>query len=175
MHALYLPGNSPENREPTYELASAMSGFESSTVIEYPHWPDQGILNIDRAADALAETFAKRGGDFTVIAKSIGVNLCLRAQTISKSFDPAQVVFIGAPINDEVRKHNPVGNWLKGYDTPSLWIQQTEDPVMPADELRQFLDELGVAEMDFVSIEGSSHGYDPDQVASTVRDRLAIG
>lgn len=179
MHALYLPGNGPENRGVTYELAGRVNGFESSTVLEYPHWtsedPEDLVVNLDEASDGLISSFADGEKDFVVIAKSIGINLCLRAQTISEFFSPQQVVFIGAAINDQARKDVPqIDRWLEGYDTQSMWLQNARDPVLSAEALRKYLEGIGVKDMDFVSLDGDTHEYGAESLADTINQRLVL-
>lgn len=178
MHALYLPGNSPENRSVTYELAGRINGLESSTVLEYPHWtsddPADVVADLDEVSDDLIGSFADREKDFVVIAKSIGVNLCLRAQTISEFFSPRQVIFIGSAINETARESGVVDRWLNGYRTPSMWLQNEKDPALPAEELRQYLESLGIADMDFVSLNGDTHEYEPEALAGIINQRLDL-
>lgn len=174
MHALYLPGNSPENREVTYELAAAVKGFETSTVLEYPHWNSNTGFNLDKTCDDLVSAFAGRGGDFIVIAKSIGVNVCLRAQTISNAFDPRQVVFIGAAINEHAREAVPVDSWLEGYSTPSLWIQQRQDPTLSAEGLEQYLESISLNDRELVVMEGSAHEYDAEVTAAIIGQHVTL-
>lgn len=178
MHSLYLPGNNPSNREVAFELAQNMPGFESSTVIEYPHWnssdPSGGIVDLNETSKSLVDVFGGADKDFMVIAKSIGVNLCLHTQFSDQSFNPSQAVFIGAAINEEVRKHNPVAEWLEGYDTPSLWLQNANDPVFPAEDLREYLSDIGLQEAEIVSLDGDSHEYEPALVSEVIKQRLEL-
>ncbi len=176
MHALYLPGNSPGNREPTYELAGKVTGFRSSTVWEYPHWdsaePDKGVVDLDETGQDIVNFFAGRNERLIVIAKSMGVNLCLLAQLMSDAFNPDQVVFYGAAINGSARESGHIDRWLKNYRTPSLWIQQEKDPVLPAEELKQYLDTLDLVGTDFVALDGDTHEYDPEVVATAIGQHL---
>lgn len=179
MHALYLPGNSPENHDVTHELAGRVSGFfESSTILEYPHWssknPHEGVIDLDEASEDLIASFAKKDKDFVVIAKSIGVNLCLRAQTISAFFSPQEVVFMGAPFNKEMRKYNPVDGWLKDYKTPSLWLQNGNDSVIPAEELQKYLEGAGLPEVNLIGLDGKGHQYEPQAIAEIVNQYLEL-
>jgi pimeloyl-ACP methyl ester carboxylesterase len=173
MHALYLPGNDPANREVAHELAGMVSGA-TPTVIEYPHWqsdePGKEIVDVAETSRNVAESFSNVG---LVVAKSMGVLIALRAQFESDSFDPDQVVFIGAPFK-YLREHHDIDEWLKGFKTPSLWIQQDQDPLMPAEELQEYLSIIGIAEVNFVSLEGNTHDYEPGAVAEIINDRLPV-
>lgn len=175
MHGLFIPGNNPGNREVTFELAQSVRGFESATLLEYPHWygenPDQSIADIEAASD-MAIKSTSTGEEFAVIAKSIGVNVCLRAE--SKGFEPVRAVFVGAAINEGVRAANPVDHWLRGRKTPTTWIQQKADPYLSSDDLREYLQSTGLEDIDFVELNGSSHSYRTEEVAEVIRDRLEL-
>ena len=178
MHALYLPGYSPGNRAATYELAGEVTGFQTSTVFEYPHWggadSEQPAFDLDRTCDGLIAAIAGIDGDSVIIAKSMGVNVCLRAQTISNAFEPTQVVFIGAAINEHARKSVPIDLWLKDYRTPSLWLQQRDDPTLSAEDLDNYLESAGLASRELVVMDGNAHEYGAAAVAEIIGQRLEL-
>jgi len=176
MHAIHVPGNNPSNREVSFELAKRIKGFETSTILEHPHWysdkPDKGVVDIGEGSDRLMAAAEGKGSDFIVVAKSIGTLLSLSAGSDSASFRPSYVVYMGAPLNDGALAHPPVQRGLTGYDVPSLWIQNEGDPYMGAATLKNLLSEFGVVNMDFVALDGDTHEYDPSAVAEIIHEHL---
>ena len=160
MNLILLGGANPATKKWVDEVeASVKSGFESTTVQRYLNW-ETGAEDVDfnYETDRLRRTATERS-DVMIFAKSAGALVTLRAirESVVK---PDKCVFVGIPVNYAREKHIPIDGWLEGYATPTLFVQQTEDPAIGFSGLATLLDSRGVTNHTMIEIPGNDHYYD---------------
>ena len=171
MRLILLPGNSKLNKEWIEKLAVNLKEIFDKTYIHYyKHWETgEEIINIDYELERLADYLAKKKG-YIIIAKSIGAALAVKGIKEGK-IAPKKCIFLGLPVIWCRQYSINLDSWIKGYSARTLFIQNTEDPVMGADELKDFLNKNNVSNYKFVKLEGTSHNYeDLDKIKILIKE-----
>ncbi len=159
MELILLPGNSKRNKEWTEEVASKIKDlFEKAHIHYYKHWQtEEEIISIKDESLILSD-YLKNKKDYFIFAKSIGSALAIK-NIKKKKISPNKCLFLGLPVL-WCREHNiPLDSWINEYSIPTLFIQNSNDPVISANELKDYLIEGKVKNYKFIELEGNSHDY----------------
>jgi hypothetical protein len=167
MNLLLLPGNSPEHKAWIREIERFLRpNFAHTAVIEYDNWlpgASNSIADLNMEAEKVREVVIG-WEDYFVFAKSIGVALAIKSIN-DRIITPRKCMFVGTPVLWTRQNHLDLDHWIKGFKTPTLFIQQESDPCMPSPQLKQFLVEKNVANYSYVEVKGDDHNY---EASSTV-------
>jgi len=159
MKILLLGGNSVENKNWLYELKENLKNIGEITVHEYSHWNENNKKSVD--IDEEISRLQKFGGDLSdtlVLAKSAGVVLTLKGVN-KKRLSPKACVFLGTPVSWAKENNYDIETLLEGHQTPTLYIQNKNDPAISADNLKKILDKNKSKNKKFEMISGDTHYY----------------
>jgi hypothetical protein len=173
MNAIFLPGNSPINKEWIEDLEKSLKPLLGSTLIQYyEHWKTgDSIMDFEYEYAKLVKE-CEGLGKFAVVGKSAGALLAAKAIYDHKIF-PSKCVFIGTAIMWGRANSYDVDLWFDNLTVPSLFIQQTDDPAMPFSELEIFLRDSGVTSYNLKEVPGNDHAYlDLETINKYVSDFL---
>ena len=155
MDLIGLPGNNPETEPWLRELASRlMLGQTSNRICRYRHWDELCETDIQFEASQL-----RLLPEDVVVAKSMGTLVLLAHASLRGApiFGlPERAVFIGIPY---LQLPEPTLNSLQTFaaNTPSLFIQQTEDFTGGFRGLETLLGTAPMATL--VEVAGADHLY----------------
>lgn len=154
-----LPGNTVGNKSWIEEVEQSLKPNFSSTNIQfYRHWQTGGdLIGLDHELKELVDKTSKLS-DYLIFAKSAGVVLAIRGICEGK-IRPRCCVFVGTPVLWANEKGFDFDKWITNFRVPALFIQQENDPAMPADGLKDYLNNKGVTNYKFIKIPGASHDY----------------
>jgi len=108
----------------------------------------------------LDEELEKIKGNYDlIIAKSAGIILALRGISESKVI-VKKCVFIGTPITWAEKNGFQLLKDLNDYKTPTLFIQNKNDPTCSSHELKDILESKNVKNYKVVEYQEDSHDYD---------------
>jgi len=169
MHLLILPGNSPNNKSWADAINKNLRDLFSSTrVATYKHW-DTGKPTIT-IPDELDRLSGIDDAGLVIFAKSAGVALALKAINTGL-LSPEKCIFVGTPLNWARKENIAIDKLLEGYETPTLYIQATQDPAAPFAELAMLLKSIGVANATLKEFAANDHEYaDIPAIRSLVED-----
>jgi predicted alpha/beta-hydrolase family hydrolase len=160
MNLILLPGNGKYNKEWIDEVRDNFENlFTSTHVLYYDHWfvDEERDIDLEAETKKLAE-IVKGLDDYVVFAKSMGSTLTIKA-IHEGVIAPSKCIFTGHPVNWARERNYYVDEWIKGYATPTLFIQKTLDPVFGFEDLRNFLEEHKAENYELVEVEGDDHHY----------------
>src|SRR3989338_3310952 len=160
MNLYLLPGNSAKNKKWIEDVSLSLRDvFVNSEILYYEHWKTgEEIIDIDVEIDRFYR-MVDRKKDYAVFTKSIGVGVVLKAVSEGK-IHPSKCIFVGTPVNWCRANNFKIEEWIEGYSIPSLFIQQTKDPVFSFKELKELLKNKNVKNYLLKEIEGDDHNYD---------------
>lgn len=169
MKLILLPGNSKKNKEWAKNLAQTMKDlFEKVEVVEYRHWSTkEKVINLDYEASDLASR-VKDDDEVVIMAKSAGTILAAKA-IFEKKIDVSKCIFMGVPIRWSEGNGFDVHKWFEKYSTPTLFLQNSNDPVMSYADLWDYANDMQFKNNRMVQLEGQSHDYE-----DTVRIREEV-
>jgi pimeloyl-ACP methyl ester carboxylesterase len=151
MNLILLPGNSAQNREWIENIERALKPKFSHTHTQYyDHWQQGGGFKLKSEREKLVTT-ANKFGKFAIFAKSVGVFLTLNA-TQQKLISPAYCIFCGTTRRS--------AELLPDWHTPTLFIQEEEDPFLHYSELAETVYQIGDTNHQLLVIPGTKHWYD---------------
>lgn len=152
MHLILLGGNSSKNKSWVEEIAETLSDlFEDTHIQYYRHWEEGGAMDMGFELRRLVD-YASEPEEYAVFAKSAGVMLALRAIQ-DGDFMPARCVFVGAPLGSSAPEY------LSEYAIPTLYIQQTNDPIKPFEKVKNVVENTRSEHQHFLEIPGDNHHY----------------
>lgn len=158
MHLVLLPGNS--NQTWIHEVGEALAPlFPHDTLYVHSyrhHQTGESLINLDYEQNTLADKIHKNT-DVVVFAKSAGAVLTIKA-VAEHSIHPKLCIFAGLPLGWADKNNMELRAWLKDYDIPTLFIQQSDDPYLSAQELQILLHKFG-GKFSMVEIPGNDHQY----------------
>jgi hypothetical protein len=158
MKLIILPGNSPKNREWGEHMAQFFRGrFSPIYVQEYDHWKNgREVIDLDAELEKLKKSAGQ--GSYVIFAKSIGSVLAMKGFSEGE-IDPAKCVFFGFPLAWCEKNKIPAEYWLRRFERPCLFVQQRDDPYLPAEELRFVLKDDKLSNCVMCEVPGNDHGY----------------
>lgn len=161
MNLILLPGNVASNRHWIEEVEQSLRpNFSSANIQFYRHWQTgDDLIDLDHELKELFDKTSKLS-DYLIFAKSAGVVLSVKGICEGK-IKPERCIFVGTPILWAIEKGFDFDRWITSFSVPTLFIQRENDPAMPADKLKDYLNGKGVTNYKFVKIPGASHDY-PD-------------
>lgn len=153
-----LPGNS--HLEWMREVEDKIKPlFDETKLLEYKHFETgEELIDLEHESDKLEELIYDLG-EYLIVAKSAGSILAVK-NIFENKINPIGCVFMGVPILWAREKGFEVDKWIKNYSMPTLFIQQTNDPYMPAEKLREWLLENNVSNYTLVEVPGDNHHYE---------------
>ncbi len=162
MNLVLLPGNSADHREWIDGVERVFAPhFENVYTQYYDHWfggNESAVLDLQSELDKVI-TQTEDFDPYLIVAKSAGCLLALKG-IYEGVLSPHACVFIGLPKAWAQEQDMPIDEWLLSYDTPSLFIQQRQDPVFFGTELAGYLLDLHVTHQMCQILDGASHHYD---------------
>lgn len=154
-----LPGNSAKNEEWIDDVNTAIEGdFVQTYVQHYKHW-ETGASMIDFEVEA--KRLQEAVGDwknFMVFGKSAGVILAMESAE-KGLFNPEGFIFAGFPYRFVQRLGKDPASLLKRCNLPTHIIQQSKDPAMHYENLKDKINEVGNEKISVERIPGQSHHY----------------
>ncbi|OGI66339.1 hypothetical protein A2647_01870 [Candidatus Nomurabacteria bacterium RIFCSPHIGHO2_01_FULL_40_24b] len=160
---IILPGNGAINKEWAEKARDFFdTHFKSVTIQYYEHWSnDSELIDIDIELKRFANTVNTLNGDIAILAKSVGTILTMFA-IYSKSVDPLRVtkcVFVGLPPEWARTKGFDIDSWSTAFTIPSTLIQNDNDPVTSALEIRREQANGRFNTIKLVEVKGDDHVY----------------
>ncbi|MCL4480496.1 MAG: hypothetical protein M1113_03305 [Candidatus Thermoplasmatota archaeon] len=160
---IILPGNGPTNKEWAEKARDFfVNHFKSVTIQYYDHWSNNAeLIDIDIELKKLTNTLNTLNGDIVILAKSIGTVLAMYA-FYSKTVDASQIsncVFVGLPPEWARANGFDIDNWSSTFAIPSILIQNNNDPVATAEDIRKEQASGRFRNMTLVEVKGDGHMY----------------
>jgi hypothetical protein len=167
MKLFILPGNSPQNKEWAEKLKESLAERVNEIYIQYyDHWQTgEEIINLERELEKLLKEINTQ--EYLLLGKSAGVLVILKG-IFENKLKPKACIFLGTPIFWARALNFSIDEYLKNFQTPTLFIQQSEDPAISANNLQELLLSLKVKNYKFITIPGSDHSYDDFSLISTI-------
>lgn len=169
MDAIFLSGESINNKAWIEEVEATLRGFFSTTkILYYDHWQSgEPQINLDKEFAKLPQ-FVAGLDNYFLFAKSIGSVLVLRG-IYEKILNPKKCIFVGPAFLVGERSVPSFPKWIQGFSTPSIIITKTADPVAPASEIARLLKRYDVQNCQFIEIPGDNHKYeDLNQITALI-------
>jgi hypothetical protein len=166
MDLLMLPGNHSSILGWMEEVKQDLSSlFGSISIVEYGHWAtNKKLISLEIELTRLSQfSFSQ---DYAIFAKSAGILLALKG-TKQKQLHPKFCIFIGTPIVAAKALGFDIADLFEGFDCPTLYIQNENDPAGSAGELSLFLSENDIKGGKLTSLIGNTHDY--DDIAGVVK------
>lgn len=159
MNAIYLPGNSSQNKHWANDLSRAMKPlFARSYVHNYLHWDtEDSFVEFDLELAIVSEK-AIDYEPYVVIAKSVGALLAAKGMYEGALF-PEKCIFLGLPQDLMQKPDYPASAWLKQISVPCLVLQNTQDPSGSYKTVSSFLDNCKNKDITHKKLAGSDHTY----------------
>ena len=169
MNLLLFAGNSQRNKTWIHTVGETLSpDFEKCVVHNYKHW-DTGAesIDLDLELSRLNATVEKLDS-YAVFAKSVGSILTLKA--ISQGIiDPNHCIFAGLPIKLAEEDGIPLQALIKNNSIPTMYIQNSNDPVASYSQLFSYLQEFSSKQYATTELPGDTHSYDDlDEMRSLI-------
>lgn len=146
-----LPGIKQKTEAWAHKLLHELGASENSCNVQrYLHWDcDDDCLQSANELERLKDCEMD-----LLIGKSLGVMLGLQAcqQNI---IHPAKAVFIGTPVTTFIEENLNLGQLSADLKIPTLYIQQKDDIVGSAADLRESLE----SNTELIEIPGHNHQY----------------
>ncbi|MAG45711.1 MAG: hypothetical protein CMH63_02995 [Nanoarchaeota archaeon] len=164
MKVIAIPGNSKKsNEEWVVDLREGLvSCFENVEAIHYDHWKSNGEMDFEDEKEKVRRILENFGGDYVVIAKSIGIVVAMKLIKERKA-TPKYCIFAGCPIDEEGDVTELERN-LEGYSIPTSFIQNSDERFIKPEQLEKKLEELGVKNFRVISGKGEEHAYTVQEI-----------
>ncbi|MFC1800961.1 hypothetical protein ACFLZB_00655 [Nanoarchaeota archaeon] len=157
---IILPGNSTNNHFWSQELRSSLEKhFNTVDTLIYQHWEMVGDAEIDFDNESkVLETKATQQDSFVILAKSAGVILSLQAIQQGK-INPQKCVYLGVPAKWADERGIDLNNLLGQYSVPTLFVQNTQDPMLSSKDLISFMGRNRIRNFELAPLPGDTHDY----------------
>jgi hypothetical protein len=154
-----LPGNSPQNKEWAEKLKESFTEKVNEIYVQYyDHWQiGEEIINLERELEKLLKEINLQ--EYLLLGKSAGVLVILKG-IFENKLKPKACIFFGTPIFWARALNFSIDEYLKNFQTHALFIQQSEDPAISANDFQDLLVNLKVRNYKFITIPGNDHSYD---------------
>lgn len=158
MRVLILGGNGVGNRLWVEGLSNELNeeGLEFVSV-SYRHW-EKDLPMIDLKVESEAVSRHVTSGDFIFVSKSAGILVALQAIR-DYGVKSIKNIFIGTPIDWAKSNDIDLSELLMSVNSPTLFVQQSNDPFGSPQILRKLLDTTGLLKSEIVEVEGNDHSY----------------
>jgi predicted esterase len=158
MKLFILPGNSPQNKEWVEKLKEGLAEKVNEVYIQYyDHWQTgEEIINLGRELEKLIKEINLQ--QYLLLGKSAGVLVILKG-IFENKLKPKACIFLGTPIFWARALNFSIDEYLKNFQTPTIFIHQSEDPAISANDLQELLLILKVKNYKFITIPGNDHSY----------------
>lgn len=156
---ILLSGNSKRNKGWIEKVESELNNLFDKTHIQYyKHWEEgKEIIDFDYELSKLIK-YLKDKKDYIILAKSIGTALTVKAIKDEK-INPEKCIFLGVPLV-WAKEHNfDLDSWIEEFRTPTLFIQNRNDPLTNSKDLKNLLEEKSIKNYEFIELEGNTHDY----------------
>lgn len=173
MDLIILGGNSVDNVKWIEKIEILLKPYFRSTQIQYyEHWKsDLELINLDKEIEKLIEN-TKSKEQYIVLAKSVGTLVTSKA-IFEQKISPIRCFFMGIPINWAYKYNFDIDNWFKNFKPSLTIIQHTNDPITPAQELRNFLKDENAIDYNFIELPGNDHYYQElNKIADLVKNSI---
>lgn len=147
--------------------------FPTITIQCYEHWFDnRDIIDFDFELEQLKE-FSKNKSS-VIIAKLVGVLLTIKAIQ-DNIIHPKSCVFLGTPLIWAYENNFRIDVWSKKLKTPTLFIQNSKDPLCSSKNLKEYLEDQQIMNYQFQKLEGETHDYvDFEKMKKLIKDFLEM-
>jgi len=148
--------------------------FDSVTLHVYKHWEEnrgEDHADMEFEAQKLAERAGQLQGEYVIVAKSVGVPITIRA-VVENGAKPTKCIFLGGAVKGA--DDNLLAQIAK-FDIPTLFIQQTNDPIVfTHEEMEKFLEENWKGDYKLIEAAGDNHAYDNyEEIKGWVKDFIS--
>lgn len=170
MNAIILPGESKQsNKQWVKNLGRALqSQFEETTVIDYDHWNSATEVNFDQEKSKLERIIQNMTEPYAIIAKSMGTAIAATLITEEKA-RPEYCVFAGLPLQKDETSKYELETALKGYNIPTIILQNQDERFIKPEQLRAILAKLQATHCTVIIGQGSEHRYTIPQIVEAVQ------
>lgn len=160
MNIIFLSGNSKSNQEWIERVKDRFTDmFEKSYVQQYKHWETgEELINLDHELKVVEEK-AKEIEPYVIFAKSMGTILTVRGVAEGR-LDPKACIFCGVPLGFARNNGYPIDQWCGKYVTPTLFIQNSQDPAASFKEISEYLEDKKIGEKKLIELPGDTHSYE---------------
>jgi hypothetical protein len=159
MNLFILPGNSQENKLWAEGIGKALRGdFGVIKILNYRHWErGEEFIDLEYELGQLVNLVSE-DEEYVIVAKSAGAFLTTLG-VYEKKINPTICVFLGTPIGWAGSINFDVKKYFSDFGVPTLFIQQSEDPITKYSELEMVLNDLRVKNNKLIKVEGNDHSY----------------
>ncbi len=164
INLIIIPGNGPTNKEWAEKARDYFAkDFKSVTVQYYDHWSKGAeLIDMDTELKKLTDTINTSLGQIVILAKSIGTVLAM--YTIhSKVVDSSRIakcIFVGLPPVWARTNGFDIDGWSADYTIPTTLIQNDQDPVATANDIRKEQLSGKFTSLKLVEQRGDDHVYE---------------
>ena len=160
---IIFPGNGPTNKEWSEKARDFFAtDFKSVTIQYYNHWSNNAeLIDIDVELKKLTDAVNTLSGDIVILAKSVGTILTMYA-IYSKAIDVSRIkkcVFVGLPPEWARTNGFNIDRWSTAFTIPATLIQNDNDPVTSAADIRREQTKGNFSTMALVEVKGDDHVY----------------
>lgn len=169
MKIVLLGGNSIKNKEWLIDMETAIQHFSNDTIRHnYSHWENSNFsINLDTELDCL-RVMLQDFNEYTILAKSAGALLALKGIYEGKIY-PSACVFLGTAVLWGKENGYEIEKWLKDYSTPTLFVQNSDDPAISPQDLLTLLQKSSVINHKLIVSSGRGHEYlEYQQIAENI-------
>ena len=159
MKLYILPGNSPKNRNWEEKLKKNLEGKINEIYLQYyDHWQTvEKIIDLDRELEKLLGEI--NVPEYLLLGKSAGVLVILKG-IFENKLNSKGCIFLGTPVLWTKANKFSIDEYLTNFQTPTIFIHQSEDPAISAKDLKEILLNLKVKNYELIVISGNDHFYD---------------
>ncbi len=164
MELILLGGRNLDQQYWIREVENNLSlGFAATHVLDYGHWK-RGVVEEDvvEEAENLAALVDSLQGEYAIFGKSMGS--LVTAEAIKQGWIHSSFcLFAGTPIKSplahEDNRTRRIEYLFRGYQTPTLFLQNLDEKFMKPDALEKTLESLGVQNFEVAPFSGKGHSY----------------
>ena len=160
---IILPGNGPTNKEWAEKARDFfVLHFKSVSIQYYDHWQNGSkLIDMNVELRKLTDIVNSLQGEIVILAKSVGTILTMYT-IYSKSIDPSRIarcVFVGLPPEWARTNGFDINSWSIAFTIPTILIQNDNDPVATAEDIRKEQEDGKFKNMTLVEVKGDDHVY----------------
>ncbi|MFW6282525.1 MAG: alpha/beta family hydrolase [Minisyncoccales bacterium] len=154
---IFIPGNGIANKDWIEKASIELKPiFPTPKIHYYKHWREnKSFLDFEYEFNKLKEEIRENQ---IIFAKSVGAVLCIKLIK-ENLIKPRKCIFLGLPVSWSMNNELDIKEWINDYSTPTLFIQNDEDPFCNANELRELFKESNVRNYKLEESEGNNHDY----------------
>jgi hypothetical protein len=153
-----LGGMHPSQEAWAHSVAGRVQHQYPNTVVQsYEHWGTSNGMDIDLEAAKLAQ-HVDGWQRHTVVARSAGTWVVLKA-IHEGLISPTNCILLGTAVQFGRDNKLPIDTWLQDYSVPTLFAQNTADPAIGFNALRDLLRQRSVTNATLLELPRSDHDY----------------